>query len=65
MNQLSFLTTKLAAIEINCGIGVAGFALCLVWRRAVGSMLEQHTVALLATVWIALIACGLALAIFL
>jgi predicted ATP-grasp superfamily ATP-dependent carboligase len=63
MMHLSVLSTKLYAIEINCGIGIAGFALSMVWRRSIGSMFEREPVGLLAKGWLAITACGLALAL--
>ena len=61
--HLAGLSTKLSAIEINCGIGIAGFALSLIWRRSIGTMFEREPVGLLAKGWIAVTACGLALAL--
>lgn len=63
MMHLGISYTKLTAIEINCGIGLAGFALSLVWRRSIGAMFGHEPVRLLAKGWIAVTACGLVLAL--
>ena len=53
------------AMGINCGIGIAGFMLSLVWRKATPTVADRVPVELLATVWIAITACGMVLALVL
>jgi len=65
MMHVSVLSTKLSAVEINCGIGIAGFALSLIWRKSIATMFEQEPVRLLTNGWIAVTACGLLLALVL